>query len=87
MILTAAEFMARLLFDSLFTPTTRWIQEFHTDMCWKQQKQREDEYEGKLAMLSFNYTRRRQFPINTSICSDHEGQTLETLRRAYFSHD
>jgi hypothetical protein len=49
--------------------------------------QREDEYEEKLTMLSFNYTRRKQFPINTSICSDHNGHTLKTLRRAYFSHE
>lgn len=89
MLLTAAEFMAKLSFDSLFTRTTRWIQEFHTDMCVGNNKssQREDEYKEKLTMLSFNYKRRRQFPINTSICSDHNGQTPKTLRRAYFSHE
>jgi len=48
--------------------------------------QREDEYEEKLTMLSSNYTRRRQFPNNTSICSDRNGQTLKTLRGACFSH-
>jgi hypothetical protein len=46
--------------------------------------QREDEYEEKLSMLSFNYTGRRQFPINTSICSEHNGQTLKTLKISLF---
>jgi hypothetical protein len=38
---------------------------FHTDICVGNNKssQREDEYEEKLTISSFNYRRRRQFPI------------------------
>jgi hypothetical protein len=55
--------------DSSFTSTTRWIQEFHTDVCIGNNKnsQREEEMRKKQTMLPFNYTRKGRFPINTSM--------------------